>query len=418
LEQFRGRSLKLMMVAGEASGDKHGGSLARALHTLNPDIALQIFGSGGDEMRAAGVDTLIDARDMGIMGVPEIASAFGRFYKAYRTLVSEAVARKPDAAILIDWPDFNLRLARRLHHYGIKVIYYVSPQVWAWRRYRVGAIRRYVDRMLVILPFEREFYRQFGIDAEYVGHPLAETVRVTATREEFAARHGLDPALAIISLLPGSRGKEIHYHTPPMLEAADILSKSAIGWTDLVRFAGADHHPLSVGTAGRTAAIADIGRPQFVIPLASTVEREQVEHLIAGCECDVTIIERDTYNAIGYSVFAVVASGTATIETAILGTPMVIVYKGSELNWRLIRPLIHLDTFGMANLVAGKKIVPELIQHDLTGPAIAREISDTAGDPERLCRMREELAEVRRQLKSEFAGYEGAARAVMKALRP
>ncbi|HEY6330841.1 MAG TPA: lipid-A-disaccharide synthase [Blastocatellia bacterium] len=406
-----------MIVAGEASGDKHGGSLARTLHELNPGIPIQIFGSGGDEMRAAGVDTLVDARDMAIMGIPEVASAFGRFYEAYRTLVSEAVTRKPDAAILIDWPDFNLRLARRLHHYGIKVIYYISPQVWAWRQYRIGAIKRYVDRMLVILPFEREFYRRFGIDAEYVGHPLAETVRVTATREEFAARHGLDPARLIISLLPGSRGKEIHYHVPPMLEAAGILSKSSFEWVDSVRSTTADRHPLRVGNSGETAAIADAQRPQFVIPLASTIGREQVQPLIADHQCNVRVIERDTYNAVGHSAFAVVASGTATIETAILGTPMVIVYKGSELNWRLIRPLIHLDTFGMANLIAGRKIVPELIQHDLTGPAIAHATLSVVSDPERLCTIREQLAEVRRQLKSEFAGYEQAARAVMRVIQ-
>ena len=215
--------LKIMIVAGEASGDKHGAALARAFAAVAPSVDLELFGSGGEEMRAAGVETLVDARDVAIIGIPEIARALGRLYGAYRKLVSAARDRRPDVVVLIDWPDFNLRLARKLHREGFKIAYYISPQVWAWRRYRVRALRRDVDRMLVILPFEEDFYKQAGLTVEYVGHPLADAVKADSERREFAARNGLDASRPIIALMPGSRNKEVHYHLPAMLEAANRL---------------------------------------------------------------------------------------------------------------------------------------------------------------------------------------------------
>jgi lipid-A-disaccharide synthase len=380
-----------MVVAGEASGDKHGAALVRALQKIYPDNRFEIFGSGGDEMRAAGVETLVDARDVAVIGIPEIARAIGRLYGAYRTLLKAALARRPETVVLIDWPDFNMRLARRLRREGFKIVYYISPQVWAWRRYRVRAIRRDVERMLVILPFEEDFYKEAGIEVEYVGHPLAEAVTASATRDEFARRHGLDPSRPIIALLPGSRHKEIHYHLPAMLDAAFRLRN----------------------------AKCEIRVPQFVVPLASTVDRNQVEAIMneAGREAkiDVNVIEGDTYNALGHAEIAVVASGTATVEAALIGTPMVIVYRASELNWRLLRPLIHLDTFGMVNLIAARRVVPELIQHDVTGEKIAGEVTAILSDPARLNRMREDLKHVRDRLKAGGgSGAERAARAVME----
>ncbi|HVG20944.1 MAG TPA: lipid-A-disaccharide synthase, partial [Blastocatellia bacterium] len=307
-----------MIIAGEASGDKHGAALARALRRLYPGTEFEFFGSGGDEMRAAGVETLVDAREVAIIGIPEIARSLGRLYRAYRLLLGEARRRRPSAIVLIDWPDFNLRLARKLHPDGFKIIYYVSPQVWAWRSYRIRAIRRDVDRMLVILPFEEEFYKGAGVEVEYVGHPLAEAVRPSATRDEFTGRHGLDGSRPIIALLPGSRQKEVHYHLPAMLDAASRLR-------------------VAQGARG-------LRDPQFVIPLAMTIARGQVEAIIEEANVkggvEISIVERDTYNALEYAEFAIVASGTATVEAALAGTPMVIVYRGSELNWRLIRPLI------------------------------------------------------------------------------
>lgn len=391
----RKERLSILIIAGEASGDKHGAALARALCRLYPRISFEMFGSGGDEMRSAGVETLVDAKDVAIIGIPEIARALGRLYAAYRKLITAARARKPDVVVLIDWPDFNMRVARALRRDGFKIVYYVSPQVWAWRRYRVRALRRDVDRMLVILPFEEEFYKDSEIDVEYVGHPLAESVAVTSTREEFAARHGLDASRPIVALLPGSRKKEVYYHAPPLLDAAVKL--------------------------GRMNASVFSLAPQFVVPLASTIDRREIETRIEeaearnGAKIDARIVERDLYNALGHSEIAVVASGTATVEAALVGTPMVIVYRGSQLNWRLIRPLIHLDTFGMVNLIAGHIVAPELMQKEVTGERIAREVEAMLKDGSRLARVREELASVAEKLRSgRTAGAERAARSVVE----
>lgn len=431
-----------MIVAGEASGDRHGASLARALTRLHPEIKYELFGSGGEEMRAAGVETLVDAREVGIIGVLEVARAIRKLFRAYRTLLSAARSRRPSAVVLIDWPDFNLRLAKKLHREGFKIIYYISPQVWAWRRYRVRALRRDVDRMMVILPFEEEFYRREGLQVRYVGHPLAEAVRTTASREEFCERHGLDPARPVLALLPGSRDKEIHYHLPVMLDAAmrlrtlrmpvhgsgrneDCFGQSRI---ENLRFQISNPQTADSLSEGRNPKSTD---PQFVVPLASTIRREDVEAAIqeaqltaregAGGEPDqlsVTVVEGDTYNALGHSEFAVVASGTATVEAALALTPMIIIYRGSELNWRLIRPLIHLDTFGMVNLIAGRRIVPELMQREATGENIAREVSAILFDPARLARMRQDLERVRELLTKEGgSASERAAQAVMDVIK-
>jgi len=384
---------KIMIVAGEASGDKHGAALARSLRALYPETRFEFFGAGGDEMREARVKTLVDARDVAIIGIPEIARSLGKLYGAFRRLIQAARHRKPDAVVLIDWPDFNMRMAKKLRRNGFKIIYYISPQLWAWRRYRVRAIRRDVDKMLVILPFEEAFYKSEGVEVEYIGHPLVESVRVTATREEFCGKNGLDADRSIIALLPGSRQKEIHYHLPEMLNAAKQLRDWA-----------APNPPAIIST------------PQFVLPLASTVKREQVEPAIQGAGVDIMIIERDTYNSLGHADFAIVASGTATVETALIGTPMVIVYRGSEVNWRLIRPLINLDTFGMVNLIAGRRIVPELIQHDCTGEKIAAEVQAILSDAGRLAMMREDLQMVRERLQTEGSVPGRAAQAVMRVI--
>lgn len=407
--------LKIMIIAGEASGDKHGAALARSLRQIYPGTEFELFGSGGDEMRAAGVETLVDAREVAIIGIPEIARALGRLYRAYRRLLGEARRRRPSAVVLIDWPDFNLRLARKLHRDGFKIVYYISPQVWAWRRYRTRAIRRDVDRMLVILPFEEEFYKSAGIEVEYVGHPLAEAVRPSATRDEFTSRHGLDRSRPIVALLPGSRQKEVHYHLPVMLDAAKRLR---------VAETPPAHQPLNAESrVSRLQFQIDIANPrdpQFVVPLATTIARGQVEAIIEEAnvkrDIEITIVERDTYDALEYAEFAVVASGTATVEAALAGTPMVIIYRGSELNWRLIRPLIHLDTFGMVNLIAGRRVVPELMQKDATGERIAAEVRAIVSDAARLSRMRRDLQEVRERLRAGgAAGADSAARAVMRA---
>ena len=452
-------ALSIMIVAGEASGDKHGASLARSLDQLCPDTTFELFGAGGDEMRAAGVETLIDAGEVAIIGVPEVARAIGTLYRAYRTLLNAAHTRRPSAIVLIDWPDFNMRLARKLHRDGFKIIYYISPQVWAWRKYRTRALRRDVDRMLVILPFEEEFYRKVGIEAQYVGHPLTEAVRATLSREEFCRRHGLDPTRSIFALLPGSRDKEIHYHLPVMLEAASKLRIADCGLRIQEEASVRDDFNFKSQISNFRSQISDLKgessnpsseisnpkseilnlkseipqsairnprskAPQFVIPLASTIRHEQVELPIQQAQANsgahahdglsVTVIQGDTYNALCHADFAIVASGTATVEAALAGTPMVIIYRGSELNWRLIRPLIHLDTFGMVNLIAGGRIVPELMQHEATGENIAREAAAILSDPARLAQMRLDLAHVRDLLgRGGGSGAKRAAQAVL-----
>ncbi|HSO75704.1 MAG TPA: lipid-A-disaccharide synthase [Blastocatellia bacterium] len=411
LDQFQDSlqsSLRIMIVAGEASGDRHGASLARALARLSPGVDLDLFGSGGEEMRAAGVETLVDARDVAIIGIPEILRALGTLYRAYRKLLDAARTRRPNVVVLIDWPDFNIRLARKLHGEGFKIVYYISPQVWAWRGYRVRALRRCVDKMLVILPFEEEFYKNSGVDVEYVGHPLAEVVSANASREAFTRKIGLDPGRPLIALLPGSRHKEVQYHLPAMLDAAERLQT--------LRFRIADCG-LPIEDSPLQSAIRN---PQFVVPVASTIYREQVDAIVRKATRrgtpDLAIIEGDAHDALSHSRIAVVASGTATVEAALLGTPMVIVYRGSELNWRLIRPLIKLDTFGMVNLIAGRRVVPELMQHDVTGERIAREVAQILSDPRRLAQIKADLAIVRERLaSSREPASERAARAVLLA---
>ena len=351
-----------MIVTGEASGDKHAARLIAEMRRAAPEVEWEFFGSGGEEMRTAGATTLVDIRELAIMGLVEVLRALPLFRRVFRLLRAAARERRPDAVILVDWPEFNLRLAKKLSGDGQRVFYYISPQIWAWRRYRIRTIRRHVEKMLVILPFERQFYEKYGVQVEYVGHPLLDSVQVTASREEFCARHGLAPERRILAFLPGSRHSEIRHILPPLLETVARLR---------------DQHPDW----------------QCVLPLARTLSREEVA-TIPG----LTIVERDTYNAVAAADLAIVASGTATLETAIIGTPLIVVYRASELNWRIFHPLIRVPWVGMPNLIAGKRIVPELLQSELTGVRLAAEIANLLADPSRLAVMRDELAAVRARL--------------------
>ncbi len=377
-----GEPIQLMIVAGEASGDKHGAKLVAALGKLRPELDWEFFGAGGDEMRAAGVETLVDAREMAIMGALEVAAALPRFWRAFRLLRAAARARHPRLVVLIDWPEFNLRLARRLKRDRHRVVYYISPQIWAWRSYRIHAIKRDVERMLVILPFEYDYYARAGVQVDYVGHPLLDSIQVTASRDEFCAQYELNPACPIVALLPGSRSQELRYILPPMLEAARLLNHS---------------HP----------------QLQFVLTLAPTLTRLQAEAAISAAEpaANLRLLVNETYNALAAAQLAVVASGTATLEAAIIGTPLVIVYRASSLNWLLFRPLINLPFIGMPNLIAGREIAPELLQNDLTGMRLAALLAEMLEDEARLAQQRIELAEVRRRL-GEARASERAARRI------
>ncbi|MDQ3132496.1 MAG: lipid-A-disaccharide synthase, partial [Acidobacteriota bacterium] len=341
---------KLMIVTGEASGDAHAAKLVRALRTAAPEIEFEFFGATGRDLREAGVETTVNSDDFSIVGLPEIARALPMFWKAFKTLKNEAVRRKPDAVILVDFPDFNLKLAKSLKKKGFKIIYYISPQLWAWRKYRTRTIAKYVDLLLTILPFEKDWYRRQGIShVEYVGNPTVREVRSKLTKKDFCAKYDLDETKPIIALLPGSRHKEIVRILPVLIETA----------------------------AEMTGENADI---QFVIALAASRKIAEVENSInqAGDKKFILpkrliLVRNETHEALNASDAAAVTSGTATLETAIIGAPLAIVYKSSWLNYKLLRPLIKVEHFGLINLIAGKRLAKELIQDDFTKENLAQE---------------------------------------------
>jgi len=332
-----------MIVAGEASGDAHAAKLVEAIkEAAGSDV--RFFGSAGPKMRAAGVSAVVEADRLSIMGLIEVARALPLFWSAMRKLKLAAAAEKPDVAVLVDFPEFNLKLARALRRQGIPVIQYIAPQVWAWREYRVNALRRNCDLLLTILPFEKAWFEARGLlHVEYVGNPLAREVSATKDRAEFAQENGLDPARPIIAMLPGSRHKEIVQILPVLVETCELLSKN------------------------------DNSR-QFVVPLASEKCFADAEELLAASKLPFTVVVGGPYNALNASDAAAVTSGTATLEAGIIGTPMAIVYKTSTLNYKVFVPMISVEHFGLINLIAEKRVVKEIMQDDLTPEALAAEI--------------------------------------------
>ncbi|MFM9903025.1 MAG: lipid-A-disaccharide synthase [Pyrinomonadaceae bacterium] len=342
---------KFMIVAGEASGDGHAAKLVRALHEIEPKTHFDFFGSAGEKLREAGVEAIIEADRLSIVGLAEIGRALPMFLKAFRSLKQAAIERNPDAVILVDFPDFNLRLAKSLKKAGLRVIYYISPQLWAWRKYRIRTVREYVDLMIAILPFEKDWYAEHGVtNVEYVGNPLAMEVRPTRSKDDFCKKYGIDKELPIVALLPGSRHKEIVRILPVML-------------------------------AGASAIAAKRPEIQFQIALASNRDHADVRHIIDKSQiqgyvlpASLNIIENDTYNALNASDAAAVTSGTATLEAGILGTPMAVVYKTSALNYGLLEPIISVEHYGLINLIAGERVAKELIQGDLTAGSLSNEL--------------------------------------------
>ena len=360
-----------MLVAGEASGDAHGASLVQSLREFAPHITFDFFGATGARMRAAGVESIVDTDKLSILGLVEVARVLPKFFSAYRKLKRAAREREPHAVILIDWPDFNLRFARWLHRRGVRVIYYISPQLWAWRSYRARNIRRDVDLLLSILPFEKDWYAVRGMThVEFVGHPLAGSVTAAYDRVEFCRRHDLDETKPIISLLPGSRHKELVRILPPLLDAAATISKT---------------------------------RPeiQFVVVVAPNRDLKEAQQIVVSRKDSLPhtlrLIHHETREALAASDVAAVASGTATLEAALLGTPMVIVYKESFLNWHVLGSLINVEHYGLVNLIAGRRVATELIQKDLDGEGLARELLHLL-EPDRNRSFRLELASLSEKL--------------------
>jgi lipid-A-disaccharide synthase len=329
--------MSFLIVAGEASGDMYGAEVARCLFKKFPGC--RIYGLGGDRMHQAGVQLEGDISKTAVVGPFEVIGYLGTLYRVFRRLAECIELESPTAAILIDFPDFNLRLAKRVKHAGAPVFYYISPQVWAWREGRVKQIKRMVDKMLVIFPFEEDIYRKAEVDVEFVGHPLIDMVRATKSKEEFCAKYQLDSKKPIVALLPGSRRKEVRYILPTLCEAAALI-----------------------GT--------DKPDTQFVLPMAPGLERSLIETAIQARP--ITVVIDDTYNAIRYARAAVVASGTATLETALLGTPEVIVYRISPATWLLGKFLLKVRLFGIVNIILGEEVVPELFQDKMTPEAVAR----------------------------------------------
>lgn len=381
--------LRLMIVAGEPSGDAHAASLVRALRMCAPDVQFEFYGSTGAEMRDAGVESIISADELAIMGIVEVGKVLPKFWRAFQALKRAALARRPDAVILVDWPEFNLRLARALHRKGLRVIYYISPQLWAWRSYRVRSIRRDVDLLLSILPFEPEWYEKRGVThTRFVGHPLTGEVHPRYGRAEFCARHGLDVSRPIIALLPGSRHKEMERILPPLLDAA------------------ANIHALNPEI-------------QFVLALAPTRPRAEAEAIISKRQAapqGLHIVQHETHEALAAADSAAIASGTATLEAALIGTPFVIVYKESAINWHTLGRLIHAEHFGLINLIAGERVVTELMQNDLTGAKLAKELLALL-DGKLNRAMRARLHETTAKLGTGEAS-ERAAEAVLNFIRP
>lgn len=360
---------KIMIIAGEASGDLHGAHLVRAMLGLNP--GLEFFGIGGNALRQAGVRIRIDNSEMAVVGISEAFSKINLLLRALKLAKQDLRESRPDLLILIDFPDFNLRVAHVAQRLGIPVMYYISPQVWAWRTGRVKKIKGVVDHMVVIFPFEVDFYKKWNVPVTFVGHPLLDTMQPEATegKAEDLKGNGL-----LVGLLPGSRNEEVTRLLPTMVQVAEILSERVEG----IRFA---------------------------IPVASSVDRAGVEAEVRGTNTRFLILSNRLHDVLRVARLVITASGTVTLEAAITGTPMIIVYKVSALSYWLGKCLIRVKHIGLANLVAGRQIVPELIQADASAETIADQALRMLRDEKGLAQMRHELLQVGERL-----GMPGASR--------
>jgi len=354
--------IPLLLSAGEASGDMYAARLATALRQR---IDVQLFGMGGPQMRAAGVEIVMDYSEVAVVGITEILKHLPSLLQAMNRLVMEAVRRKPALAILTDFPGFHLRLARKLRPNGVQNVYYVCPQFWAWRPWRVNLIRRRFAKALCIFPFEKDFFSRAGVPTEFIGHPLVGAVVPTKDRKQFCEQHGLTPSRTVVTVLPGSRSAELLHHLPVLEEACARIN-------------------------GKVPA-------QFVVAAARP---QDVDLLKTGWPSGLSlrVVEGETYNALAAADAAIVSSGTATVEAALLNVPAVVVYRVSPLTAKLAKPLVRTPYFAMVNLIAEKRVVPELVQDDFTPQAVADETLRLLQDPNARNNQRAGLAEVRRRL--------------------
>jgi lipid-A-disaccharide synthase len=404
--------VRILISAGEASGEMYGAQLIEALRRAaelrsagQPGAAVPtFFGAGGERMAAAGCEIVVDAKDLAVVGITEVLSRLPKILGLYRKLIRAADEKRPALAVVIDAPAFNWRVARQMRRRGIPVVYYVCPQFWAWRQGRVKLLRRYFDKALVIFPFEEKFYRDRGVDATFVGHPLADVPAPEITREAYAAENNLDAAKPWITLMPGSRRKEVRMNLPTMLEAArrlqeDRLEKDRLG-----------------------------GGYEFLLPVARTLEASFLGGLIAAptetrraasLQRSIHLVP-EALPALYHSRAGIVASGTATVEGALMGTPFVMVYRVSALTYALGKPRVKVPYFAMVNLIAEEEVVPELVQRKFTVENIVGEMNKIIPDGEPRTRMIERLGAVKARLKRGNGGAhpsEMAAEIILKEIK-
>src|SRR5215469_2946365 len=354
--------IPLLLSAGEASGDMYAARLATALRQR---IDVQLFGMGGPQMRAAGVEIVMDYSEVAVVGITEILKHLPSLLQAMNRLVMEAVRRKPALAILTDFPGFHLRLARKLRPNGVQNVYYICPQFWAWRPWRVNLIRRRFAKALCIFPFEKDFFSRAGVPTEFIGHPLVGAIGPTQDRKGFCEHHGLTPSRAIVTVLPGSRAAELLHHLPVLQEACTQIN-------------------------GKVPA-------QFVVAAARTQDVSMLKTGWPSGLC-LRVVEGETYDALAAADAAIVSSGTATVEAALLNAPMVVVYRVSPLTATLAKPLVRTPYFAMVNLIADREVARELVQDDFTPEKVAAEILRLLQDPNARAAARAGLAEVRQRL--------------------
>lgn len=371
---------KLLIVAGEASGDLHGSSLIKSI--LDIDHSIRLYGIGGSRMQSLGFNAVFDSKDLSVVGIVEVLAKLPAIKKAFDRLKNILDNDRPDAVVLIDYPDFNLRFAKEVKKRNIPIVYYISPQVWAWRKGRVKKIVRLVDKMLVIFPFEVSIYKDAGLDVEYVGHPLVDEVKCSLSKKEARERLEIEYDKKVIAIAPGSRMSEISRIMPEILGAAKILKRE----------------------------IPDI---EFILPLANTLARDWIESFFK--DIPVKIFENKMYEVMRASDIAIVASGTATLETALLETPMVVVYKVSPITYWIGRMLVHVDNISLANIVAGRRVVPELIQNDARPNKIADEVLNILKNTDIYNNMTAGLKTVREKL-GKGGASKNAAEAILKTL--
>lgn len=372
----------MLISAGEASGDLYASRLVAALRKIHPDA--EFFGCAGPRMQAAGVRAVVDSRSLAVVGIVEVLAHIPRIYGEFRKLVRAAKEHRPDLAILTDSPDFHLRLAKKLHAQGVPVAYLIAPQAWAWRQGRVRTMRRTIGRLLCIFPFEEKFFAGHGVPTTFIGHPLARIVKPSLSRAEFCEKFGFSVSDRMVVLLPGSRHGEVARHMPYLLDAAERIAKA---------------HSV-----------------RFVLALPPGFGAENTTFWEPARRAHIQVIEGFTWDCLAQSEVALAASGTVTVEAALLGAPMVTFYRVNALSWRLGRWMVKAPFLSMVNLVAGRKVAAELIQHEMTGERIAAEASRLLSSEAEQRNMRADLEEVRKQLASERDPMETAAECIEQLL--